>query len=105
MRRVAKPGRGAAPAAFRALRMTFLTRNASRKNSVNRPYNGSIDGMRPGPIQELQAARRTTSIQRQSRLVIAGATGALGNEVLRRLVGLQWFESTQVLAREPITPA
>ncbi|HXE50645.1 MAG TPA: hypothetical protein VN663_19875 [Ramlibacter sp.] len=29
----------------------------------------------------------------------------LGNEVLRRLVGLQRFESTQVLAREPITPA
>ena len=39
---------------------------------------------------------------RQPRLVIAGATGALGNEVLRRLVGLQQFESTQVLAREPI---
>src|SRR6185369_710314 len=37
MRRVAKPGRGATPAAFRALRMTSLPRNASRKNSVNRP--------------------------------------------------------------------
>jgi hypothetical protein len=35
--------------------------------------------------------------------VIAGATGVLGNEVLRRLVGLQQFETAQVLAREPIT--
>jgi hypothetical protein len=39
----------------------------------------------------------------QARLVIAGATGALGNEVLRRLVGLQMFGQAQVLAREPIT--
>lgn len=39
----------------------------------------------------------------QARLVIAGATGALGNEVLRRLVGLQLFRETHVLAREPIT--
>jgi hypothetical protein len=37
------------------------------------------------------------------RLVIAGATGALGNEVLRRLVGGAAYASTQVLAREPIT--
>jgi len=59
--------------------------------------------MRSGPIQELPAARRKAS--RQPRLVIAGATGMLGNEVLRRLVGLQRFQSTQVLAREPITPA
>lgn len=32
-----------------------------------------------------------------------GATGALGNEVLRRLVGLQVFGEARVLAREPIT--
>jgi hypothetical protein len=37
---------------------------------------------------------------RDGSLVIAGATGALGNEVLRRLVGQ--FAITQVLAREPI---
>jgi hypothetical protein len=61
--------------------------------------------MRSGPIQVLQAAQRTGSMQRKPRLVIAGAAGALGNEVLRRLVGQQQFESTQVLAREPITPA
>lgn len=38
------------------------------------------------------------------RLLIAGATGVLGNEVLRRLVGSSRFGATQVLAREPITP-
>ena len=37
MRGVAKPGRGETPAAFCALRMAFLIRNASRKNNVNRP--------------------------------------------------------------------
>jgi hypothetical protein len=37
---------------------------------------------------------------RDGSLVIAGATGALGNEVLRRLVGR--FAVTHVLAREPI---
>jgi len=37
------------------------------------------------------------------RLVIAGATGVLGNEVLRRLVGGGTFAMAQVLAREPIT--
>ena len=37
MRGVAKPCRGVSPAAFRALRMAFLIRNASWKSSVNRP--------------------------------------------------------------------
>jgi hypothetical protein len=60
--------------------------------------------MRSGPFQVLQAARRPGVTQRKSQLVIAGATGVLGNEVLRRLVGLQQFDSAQVLAREPITP-
>jgi len=36
-------------------------------------------------------------------LLIAGATGVLGNEVLRRLVGSDLFGPAQVLAREPIT--
>lgn len=57
------------------------------------------------PIQVAQAAQGLGSGQRKPRLVIAGATGVLGNEVLRRLVGLQQFESVQVLAREPIRPA
>jgi len=37
------------------------------------------------------------------RLVVAGATGALGNEVLNQLVGSGRFAFTDVLAREPIT--
>src|SRR5689334_8833189 len=36
-------------------------------------------------------------------LVIAGATGALGNEVMRLLVGLRLAGDVHVLAREPIT--
>lgn len=59
--------------------------------------------MHPGPIQVLQAANPPGPVDaRKSRLVIAGATGALGNEVLRQLVGLRRFASTEVLAREPI---
>jgi hypothetical protein len=60
--------------------------------------------MRSGLIQVLQAGQRQDALQRKPTLVIAGATGALGNEVLRRLVGVAQFESTQVLAREPIMP-
>ncbi len=36
-------------------------------------------------------------------LLMAGATGTLGNEVLRRLAGAQRFQRTLVLAREPFT--
>jgi len=39
----------------------------------------------------------------QDRLVIAGATGSLGNEVMRLLVGMQAWREVDVLAREPIT--
>jgi hypothetical protein len=59
--------------------------------------------MHSGPIQVLQAANRPGLTPRKPRLLIAGATGTLGNEVLRRLVGLQQFDRAQVLAREPIT--
>jgi hypothetical protein len=61
--------------------------------------------MRDAPLQALQAAARGAppGSSVRPRLVIAGATGVLGNEVLRRLVGLQQFGPTQVLAREPIT--
>lgn len=52
----------------------------------------------------LQAANRPAApTARKPRLLIAGATGVLGNEVLRRLVGQQGFQDAQVLAREPIT--
>jgi hypothetical protein len=59
--------------------------------------------MHSGSIQVLQAANRPGLTPRKPRLLIAGATGPLGNEVLRRLVGLEQFGRTQVLAREPIT--
>ena len=57
------------------------------------------------PIQVMRAHRRPGSPATKQRLLIAGATGVLGNEVLRRLVGLGQFGTTQVLAREPITVA
>ena len=53
----------------------------------------------------LQAAARATPSVGKPRLLIAGATGVLGNEVLRRLAGSSGFGLTQVLAREPITAA
>lgn len=61
--------------------------------------------MRDGTIQALHAAARSPRDERPAkpRLLVAGATGVLGTEVLRRLVGLQRYAATQVLAREPIT--
>ena len=59
--------------------------------------------MRQDPLQVLQAATRTTPAAPRPRLLIAGATGALGNEVLRRLAGSSSHALTQVLAREPVT--
>jgi hypothetical protein len=56
------------------------------------------------PIQVLRAAAGPAAAKaRRMRLVIAGATGALGNEVMRLLVGSQAFDATHVLACEPIT--
>jgi uncharacterized protein YbjT (DUF2867 family) len=58
------------------------------------------------PIQVLRAAQRAgASPAARPRLLIAGATGALGNEVLRRLAGSSAFDFTQVLTREPVTAA
>lgn len=51
----------------------------------------------------LHAASRASPSAERPRLLIAGATGVLGNEVLRRLAGASDFRQTQVLAREPIT--
>lgn len=59
--------------------------------------------MRQDPLQVLQAASRPSSSAARPRLLIAGATGALGNEVLRLLTGSSTYAVTQVLAREPIT--
>ncbi len=56
------------------------------------------------PIQALQAAARPQpAVTGASVLLVAGATGTLGNEVLRRLAGTQRFARTLVLAREPFT--
>ncbi|MDM0115647.1 hypothetical protein QTI66_26085 [Variovorax sp. J22R133] len=55
------------------------------------------------PLQALQAAHRP--VQRPAALgtlLIAGATGALGNELVRRLAGTHRHAHTRVLAREPV---
>lgn len=59
--------------------------------------------MRQDPLQVIHAASRRTASAQQPRLLIAGATGVLGNEVLRRLAGSSAFSLTQVLAKEPVT--
>ncbi|GAB3655270.1 Rossmann-fold NAD(P)-binding domain-containing protein [Ramlibacter alkalitolerans] len=59
--------------------------------------------MAQDPLQVLRAASRPHPSAGRPRLLIAGATGALGNEVLRRLAGSSAYETTQVLAREPVT--
>jgi hypothetical protein len=59
------------------------------------------------PLQALQSSLRPSTARSGGKpgLLIAGATGALGSEVLRRLAGSGRFAQTQVLAREPITTA
>jgi hypothetical protein len=53
-------------------------------------------------FQALQGAQRTVARHPQTKLLVAGATGALGNAVLRRLLGAQRYDQTIVLACEPI---
>jgi uncharacterized protein YbjT (DUF2867 family) len=56
------------------------------------------------PLQVLQAGLRPVArAGAKPGLLVAGATGPLGSEVLRRLAGSGAFSQTQVLAREPIT--
>lgn len=59
------------------------------------------------PLQALQSACRppATGVAVKPGLLIAGATGALGSEVLRRLAGSGRFAQAQVLAREPMSTA
>jgi hypothetical protein len=55
------------------------------------------------PSQALAALNRALPVTKsQPDLLIAGATGALGNAVMQRLVGTHRFAHTQVLTREPI---
>jgi hypothetical protein len=59
--------------------------------------------MQVSPSQALSAINRPLPVaQSQPDLLIAGATGALGNAVMQRLVGTHRFAHTQVLAREPM---
>lgn len=59
------------------------------------------------PLQALQAANRVpvappSNGNGAGTLLIAGATGALGQELVRRLAGRHRFAHTRVLVREPI---
>ena len=57
------------------------------------------------PLQALQAAQRPLSPAAAGpggTLLIAGATGTLGNELVRRLAGAHRYAHTRVLAREPM---
>jgi hypothetical protein len=57
------------------------------------------------PSQALSALSRTAPVAPSPPdLLIAGATGALGNAMMQRLVGTHRFAHTQVLAREAIVP-
>lgn len=54
-------------------------------------------------LQALHAANRAPpKAAPKPTLLIAGAAGVLGNEILRRLVGTQGFGATHVLVREPL---
>ncbi|MDO9403197.1 MAG: hypothetical protein Q7T87_04125 [Polaromonas sp.] len=59
------------------------------------------------PLQVLQAALKSSGTGRTARprLLVAGAGGVLGNEVLRRLAGSSQFSHTELLACEPMTAA
>lgn len=53
------------------------------------------------PLQALQGSLRAPpGLAAKPRLLVAGATGVLGNEVLRRLVGSGRYVHTEVLATE-----
>lgn len=57
------------------------------------------------PLQALRAAQRPLpppAAGPSGTLLIAGATGALGNELVRRLAGTHRYADTRVLAREPM---
>lgn len=48
----------------------------------------------------LSSALRTDPVPSAPSLLVAGATGVMGNEVLRRLVGTRRFGATHVLAKQ-----
>ena len=59
--------------------------------------------MQVSASQALSALNRSAPVTNtQPDLLIAGATGVLGNAVLRRLVGVHRYAHTLILAREPV---
>ena len=60
------------------------------------PLTALRAALQPAPLTSLVTALA------KPRLIVAGATGVLGNEVLRRLAGSGRFAQTLVLAKEPI---
>ncbi|MBS7808826.1 hypothetical protein [Variovorax sp. PCZ-1] len=59
--------------------------------------------MQVSPSQAIAAIQKPSqATPKQPDLLIAGATGVLGNTVLRRLVGVHRYAHTQVLARERV---
>lgn len=60
---------------------------------MNSTFSVLQDALRPGGL----------STRARPRLLVAGATGVLGGEVVRRLSGSGRFAHTQVVAREPMT--
>lgn len=62
--------------------------------------------MHAEPLQALQAAvRRTAAPTGAPTVLMAGAAGILGNEMLRRLAGSGRYGPVRMLTREPITEA
>src|SRR5687768_4395493 len=57
------------------------------------------------PLQALRSSLKPHPVRSGANggLIVAGATGVLGSEVLRRLAGSGGFSHTQVLAREPMS--
>jgi hypothetical protein len=71
------------------------------------PLDVSSSRVPVSPLGALQSALRPRVAANAAKpgLLIAGATGALGSEVLRRLAGSGRFAQAQVLAREPMSTA
>jgi hypothetical protein len=69
------------------------------------PLTASHPSPATDPMQALQAALRPAFARASAKpgLLVAGATGALGSEVLRQLAGSGRFAQAQVIAREPMT--
>ena len=69
-----------------------------------RGRDSSIEPVTIDPLQALQAAHRPVrpAGDGAGTLLIAGATGVLGNELVRRLAGRHRFDHSLVLVREPV---